>query len=191
VIVLDVVVVGAVALAAVRGWQRARAWEQAGPGGPAAGDGWWKNECAGVRLPPTRTPEESGLADREEVFGVVAGGRARAYRLAALSLPSRHVVNDVVGDTPVTVAYCDRTDCARVYTGPPGAGPLDVSLLGLYRGEMIVRIDGALYRHATGRALEPGAGPRDAPYPAQPPTRTTWGEWRRKYPETDVYVGLP
>src|SRR5262249_34018813 len=109
VIVLDVVVVGAVALAAVRGWPRARAWEQAGRVGPASGDGWWKNECAGVRLPPTRTPEESGLADREEVFGVVAGGRARAYRLAALSLPSRHVVNDVVGGTPVTVAFCDRT----------------------------------------------------------------------------------
>jgi hypothetical protein len=37
----------------------------------------------------------------------------------------------------------------------------------------------------------PGPSRSQRPYDALPVTRTTWGEWKRLYPDTDVYAGEP
>jgi len=134
--------------------------------------------------------EAAGLDDAEEVIGVVVNGAARAYRLGALRDPLRHVVNDLVGGAPVSVAYCDRSGCIRTYTGP-GAEPLRVGIAGLRDGGLVVKLDGVYYDHRSGRVVEgpPGAAP--LPLDRVPWTRTTWGRWRREHPATDVSVGSP
>jgi hypothetical protein len=149
---------------------------------------WLRAEADGVRTPPAVAAEEAGLDDAEEVVVVVVNGAARAYPLVALRDPRRHVVNDVVGGAPVSVAYCDRTGCIRTYTGP-GAEPLRVGIAGLRDGGLVVKLDGVYYDHQSGQVIEgpPGAAP--LPHDRVPWTRTTWGRWRREHPATDVSIG--
>jgi hypothetical protein len=149
---------------------------------------WLRAEADGVRTPHAVAAEAAGLDDAEEVVGVAVNGAARAYRLGALRDPRRHVVNDLVGGGPVSVAYCDRTGCIRTYTGP-GAEPLRVGIAGLRDGGLVVKLDGVYYDHRSGRVVEgpPGAAP--LPLDRVPWTRTTWGRWRREHPATDVSTG--
>ena len=149
---------------------------------------WFRPEADGVRMPPAVAAEAAGLDDAEEVIGVVVNGAARAYRLGAFSDPRHHVVNDLVGGAPVSVAYCDQTDCIRTYTGP-GAEPLRVRISGIRDGSLVVKLDGVYYDQRSGRVVEgpPGAAP--LPHDRVPWTRTTWGDWRREHPATDVSVG--
>jgi hypothetical protein len=127
------------------------------------------------------------MRDDEEVIGVEVGGRARAYRLDAFRDRTRHLVNDWIAGVPLSVAYCDLSDCVRVYTDPRGSAPLDIAVAGRFDGEMVVKLGGVLYFHKSGTPMEPGAGP--LPFELLSPTRTTWKEWARRHPETDVYEG--
>lgn len=146
----------------------------------------------GVLRPPTSRAEGSGMRGDEEVVGVLVNGRARAYRLDALRDRTRHVVNDLIDGTPVSVAFCDLTDCVRAYTDPRRSAPLDLAVAGLYvdnGAEMVVELDGVLYFHQSGRPMKPGPGPAALPCDALASTRTTWKEWVRSHPGTDVYTG--
>jgi hypothetical protein len=54
---------------------------------------------------------------------------------------------------------------------------------------MVVKVGGVLYDHESGRPLEAGPGGTTLPFEPLPATRTTWDEWRRLHPGTDLYVG--
>ena len=93
----------------------------------------------------------------------------------------------------MTVAYCDITECIRVYTDPEGSAPLGLSVGGLYldngHHQMVVKLDGRFYFHKSGKPIEPGSGLASISYDLIEPTRTTWKEWVRRHPDTDVYTG--
>lgn len=146
----------------------------------------------GIRQPPTRSANEAGLAEDAEVIGVRIGGKARAYSVEALSRgPQSHVVNDLLGERPVTVAYCNVMGCARVFTADSSGAPLDLGVGG-WQGVkgLIVRLDGVNYTLADGENL---TNPKGSPLPFERMVyqRTTWGEWHQAHPETDVYVDPP
>ncbi|WP_435019455.1 DUF3179 domain-containing (seleno)protein [Tundrisphaera sp. TA3] len=144
----------------------------------------------GVVTPPMRPPAEAGLPDDAPVIGVVAGGQARAYALSSMGAPTRHIVNDVVGGLPVTVTYCDLSDCTRAFAVPGKADPLDISQAGTFGDEMLVKIGHVTYKQATGEVYEPDPGYPAVPfpYPEYPLVRTTWGEWKARHPGTAIYV---
>jgi hypothetical protein len=149
-------------------------------------------EGEGLTRPPTSGVEGSGMRDDDVILGVEAGGRARAYRLDALRGRTHHIVNDLVGGVPVSVIYCDINDCVRAYTDPRGTAPLGFSVGGLYidnEGEMVVKLDGVFYLQKSGKPINPVPGSRAIPYQLLEPTRTTWKEWVRRHPNTDVYAG--
>jgi hypothetical protein len=145
-------------------------------------------EAVGIVRPPAVAGAPSPLSDAEAVLGVEAGGRVRAYRVGALSRADRHVVNDVLGGRPVTVTYCDRTHCGRVLTGP-GDEPLGVGVGGYLDG-LVLTVGGYFYRQDTLSAVADGPAP-DCPLTDIGFEATTWGEWRRDHPDTDVYVSPP
>jgi hypothetical protein len=131
--------------------------------------------------------------DDVEVIGVSAAGRHRAYLVRAFAPPDAHVVNDELGGVPVTVCYCDRTECVQVFTHPDKLGPLDVAYggyLGKYDlGSMLLRVGPWHYRLDTRQPLE-----EDAPaFPYVPAglERMTWKRWREAHPDTDFYAGAP
>lgn len=149
-------------------------------------------EYPSVRRPPAVPAASAPLTDDLEVIGVSVGGRQRAYLLEALVPKSGHVVNDVVGECPVTVTFCPLADRVKVYRGEASAGPLDLAVGGLCvlnnRGCMLIKHGDVRYRHDTGAAV--GADVT-APFPYQglDYVRTTWGKWRAAHPDTDVFVG--
>jgi hypothetical protein len=158
------------------------------PAGTAPQPSLRTTEALAVVRPSTVPAASAGLGDDEEVIGVEAGGRSRAYALKALRNPRFHIVNDLIGGVPVSVAYCDLTDCTQVYTSQ-GDAPLAIAQAGLREGGMVIRIGGVDYEHRTGRAIEPSKSAPPLPYELSPWTRTTWGEWKRRHPATDVYRG--
>ena len=156
---------------------------------PGKDNPWRPFPQPGIERPAVVSAEGARLPDEEVVIGVVVGGKARAYRLDAFRDRRRHIVNDLIGRVPVSVTYCDLTDCVQVYTDPRGSTPLDVALAGLYEGQMVVKINGVLFIHKTGARLHPEAGSAGLPYDSLPPTRTSWKEWKERHPETDVSGG--
>jgi hypothetical protein len=139
--------------------------------------------------PTVLEAREADLRSDELIVGIEIGGHARAYRLAALEDPSRHVVNDIVGTVPVSVVYCNMTQCLRVYTDLAASEPLDVEAAGVLNGELVVRVRGALYLQNTGAAIVPSSTPASVPYSLVTPVVATWSEWARRHPDTDVYEG--
>src|SRR5262245_51462713 len=142
----------------------------------------------GLQRPPAQPAGTVNLPDDAEVLGVSAGGRHRAYLVAALSGISSHVVNDLLGDVPVTVTCCDRTQYARVFTAEGRTSPLNVDLGGLFEGKKLIKVGDVFYPQQSG---EQSGGKANAPfpYPDYPFLRTTWKQWKEAHPETDIYVG--
>ena len=154
-----------------------------------ASPGWMKNVFRPTNRPPILLPREAKLRPDEPVIGVEIGGRGRAYRVAAFDDASGHVVNDMLGDTPVSISYNNMTGCARVYTGKKGAAPLEIECPGLLGGQMVVKLETALYFHDSGGPLDAGDNRPPVACTIVAPNRTKWKAWVARYPDTDVYVG--
>jgi len=146
----------------------------------------------GVRLPPTRAAEDADLTEDAEVIGVCVAGHARAYAIESMTFPPwRHVVNDLLGGYPVSVTYCEKRNCARVFAGESTGVPLELDVGGLTtRQGMLLRVHGINYAQGTGENI---VSPVSAPIPYRhlPHARTTWAAWRKAHPDTDVYRGDP
>jgi hypothetical protein len=139
--------------------------------------------------PPTRSIAAADLPDETEIIGISAGGRHRAYVVDALAGPARHVVNDVLGDVPVSVTHCDRTDCSRAFTGSGKGAPLDLRLSGWwFDNQMLLQTPEGVYAQGTGQPTSADVMP-PFPYPDAPFVRVTWGAWKMAHPDTDLYAG--
>jgi len=143
-----------------------------------------------IVAPPRLRAADPRVVDDDPVVGVEVSGRHRAYALTAFSDIDLHVVNDLVGGHPVTVAYCPRTDCLTTYGGPAGGGPLAVAVGG-WAGQpghesLLLRLGDRYYRQDGGPV-----GEGEPPFPYRPLDHelTTWGAWRAGHPDTDLYAG--
>ena len=139
-----------------------------------------------VNRPPTVPAAEALLADDDIVIGVVVGGKARAYRLKAFKFIARHVVNDVINGTAVTVTYCDRDGCLRAFAADVDE-PLPVRVGGFREG-LLLRIGDSYFEQKTGRTADgeglpyrtmPVSGRRGARGGRPTPTRTFTSVTRR------------
>lgn len=144
---------------------------------------------SGIRMPPAKPADESGLDDEAEVIGVCVGSHARAYAVESMGFPAtRHVVNDMLGGRAVSVTYCDRRRCSRVFTRAAGAGPLALDVGGWLDDKgMLLHVNEVFYSQETGENLS-AEDDAPIPYPEWPHARTTWGSWRMAHPDSDVYV---
>jgi len=145
-------------------------------------------DAPAVQQPPALPAQKAALDEDTPVVGVVAGGRARAYLVEAFEHgPASHVVNDAIGEVPVSVTHCDISGCTRVFTGAAAGGVPDLSCGGVRGYRLVLKSDGHLYRQDTGESLDEGGPP--FPYGAYPAEVTQWGAWRQAHPGTDVYMG--
>ncbi len=143
----------------------------------------------GIRQPPMVKAADAKLDDDAEVIGVAVEGHPRAYVVKAFHGNITHVVNDLLGDIPVTVAYCDKCKSAQVFTDPKRGSPLEVKLGGFSDG-MLLHVNAVFYRHET---LKPLSAENSVPFPHPSLAfeTTTWKKWRERYPDTEVYVSAP
>lgn len=133
----------------------------------------------GVRSPQFFAAAEVQLPDDLVVIGVQVGEQPRAYLQKAMSQLDSHVVNGECAGVPVSVTYCDRTDCVRVFTRQGGASLIDLQTGGFSDDEMLVRLDGVMY---------PQSSP-DLPLQELKHVQTTWGQWLLQHPATTIYLG--
>lgn len=121
------------------------------------------------------------LADGDVVFGVATGSVVKVYPQRILVW--HEIVNDRLGDRPVAVTYC----------------PLTGSAIGFDRGATTFGVSGkvvnnnliAYDRSTESRWPQMLATAIDGPYTGQslreiPVVWTTWGRWKRAYPDTVV-----
>lgn len=163
-----------------------------GPPSPPSGPAHFELNVPGIRSPKLAHRWDDRLSAGMTVVGVVIRGHARAYRLDALKFPSiipngpsalnvvrRHVVNDVIDSTAVTVTHCDVSGCTRVFVAPDRQEPLPVAVGGQMHNKMYVMWDGQRYAQD-----DPSIPLQDGEFQI-----TTWESWCAEHPDTTVYVG--
>jgi hypothetical protein len=143
--------------------------------------------ASAVVTPPVEGVDAANLPDDCPVVGVVIDGKPRAYVIAALKPFHSHVVNDLVGDVPVSVTYCDLANCLRVYTFDKRGEPIPLTQAGRTGEGLLLRYEDRIYAQVA-ESL-PGGGGQEPPLQKLAFEKTTWKSWRQAHPSTDVYIG--
>jgi hypothetical protein len=138
-----------------------------------------KVDFPGIDQPELLAGDQVDLAPATEVIGVEIDGQACALVLNAMSEKERHVVNLMLNDSPVSVSYCNLSQCVRVLTSdssstiPLGVGGLDIE------SRMVLLFKGQRYSQDS----------KDLPLQDIPFSRLEWGTWKLQHPETKIYLG--
>lgn len=136
---------------------------------------------------PVAADQVESLDDSELVIGVVANDQARAYPIQVLEVYEH--VNDVIAGEPVCANWCRATLSAAVHSRRASDVELTFSFYpDLFRGNLML-IDQqthSKWSQLGNRAVRGSMhGTRLALLPS---IQTTWGHWRKLYPETEVVV---
>lgn len=150
----------------------------------------YEMEFPPVSVPTRLLSSDPAVDPGDAVIGVTVGDSHRAYAVMAFDAIPSHVVNDLLGGHPVTVTRCAKTECVRVYTEPTGRRRLGIAVGGWFgrdgEEELLLRVGPNRYHQKSG---EPVGEAPSFPYPTLDYELTTWGEWLRKHPDTDLYAG--
>jgi len=147
-----------------------------------------KDGIPALTNPPFVKPSEvTYLRDEDMVLGVVMNGQARAY---PHNIGWWHeIVNDRIGDQPISVTFCPLTGTGLVFDAEDESGgqfELGVSGL-LFNTNLIMydRRDGTtLYPQIAHKAVR---GPRKGEtLTLLPVVETTWATWKQLHPDTKV-----
>ena len=151
--------------------------------------------AVGIREPATMSAADADIPPEKSVIGVCVDNQCRAYLIesftmqpgheitlgandASMQALGRHVVNDLIGEMPISVTYCDSSQCARVFTAEDDES-LDLAVGGYHEGEMQLLLLGKRFSQLAA----------DAPLKDYPFEITTWEKWKARHPATDIYVG--
>lgn len=134
--------------------------------------------------------EDGGLPGRARVLGLLRGGEARAYPLGILN--RCELVNDVIGDEPIAVAWCPILQGGRGFVRVLGGEPVLLGISGKLWGNGLVAFDrptGSLFTLWDGRALR---GPwRGTTLESFEVELTSLARWRARHPDTQVLKPPP
>jgi len=122
------------------------------------------------------------LADDEPVLALEIEGDARAYPIQVMIW--HEIVNDTVGDTPVSVTYCPLCNTAVAVDRRVGDRVLSFGTSGsLYQSALVMydRQTESLWSHFTGQAI---AGVlTGAELDSYPVATVAWSDWRDAHPD--------
>ena len=130
------------------------------------------------------------LWERDEVFGVVLGERARAYPITMLSY--HHVINDRIGSLPIAVTYCVICSSGVAYDPRVDGQRLTFGFEGIWQGVAILydHQTKSLWMHLTGECF---SGKLKGRVLKRLGTgrHTHWADWRGHHASTDVLAPDP
>ena len=133
------------------------------------------------QLSPEMLPSRDiDLPADKRVIVIEVGGQYFAYPLSFMNGIGEHIVNDCFHGTPISVIYCDLTDCVRVLTKVENDQPLRVHQNGFSGGELDLRFEDFTYR------LSQDTIPLER-YPFE---IVNWSSWCAKHPDGLVYPGV-
>ena len=133
----------------------------------------------GITEPRVFPADEVMISDTATVLGIEANGKYRAYVATGMSdATNLHIVHDYLGGKPITMTFCDRSNCSRAFLRHK-VRTEDIMMGGWSGEEMWLLVKNKRYLHTS----------TEVPIPDYPVEMTTWGEWKKAHPETDVYLG--
>ena len=126
------------------------------------------------------------------VIGINFNGIARAYPITVMD--KVEVVNDMFGDRAVAVTFCPLIRKPAVYDRTLAGEPVSLGSSGYCYENIFVlydrRTDSLWYPRDEGlTAITGKLVGKTLPLHSVQAEQTTWGEWRRRYPNTEVVVG--
>jgi hypothetical protein len=144
-------------------------------------------------IPPLRNPpmvraaEADYLEDGNVVFGLEVNGDSRAYPKRILAWHEMFV--DEVGGVPVAGVYCTLCGTMILYGTQLDGENHDLGTSGfLYRSNKLMydRATQSLWNTLWGKPVMGPLAAREISLPRLSVVTTTWGEWRRRHPDTTV-----
>ncbi len=130
--------------------------------------------------------QEANLEDGERIVGVVFPDGAYAFPLRLISY--HHVVNETIENQRYAVTFCVMADSAVVYTIPP-----ESSLIvgGLLSGVLVLKDEssGKLYPQICNAPVTENIQD-DSLEVSHESFMTTWGDWKRLYPQSKVLAPI-
>lgn len=127
--------------------------------------------------------DSSGWPDDADVIGVALGDEAKAYPVSLLN--SSEMVIDVIDDVPIVVTWCPLCGTAMAHRREIDGEAVVFGVQGaLYLNAMTWwdHDTGSIWSQPLGEAI---AGPLTGETVELAPSEfTTWGAWRRAYPES-------
>jgi len=161
-------------------------------------------EPARAQSPPQGTPmpyvaihepefvaasEATFLEDDDILLGVASGKVAKAY--PAADLAQHGAVSDRFPDAPISVTWCGVCNTGIVFRADVKGRTLHFQYDRMVAANEVQKDaeTGSSWQQATGEAIDgPLKGTRLTLYPS---VRTTWAEWRKRYPHTLVLKPMP
>jgi Protein of unknown function (DUF3179) len=142
-------------------------------------------------LEPQFVPaREAGFLQEDDfVIGVARGSMAKAY--PAADLAQHGSVNDQMPDGPIEVTWCGVCMTGAVFRAQMKGRLLYFDYDSMVGSNEVHkdRETGSRWQQSTGEAI---SGPLKGSFlELYPFVRTTWKEWRRRYPESVVLKPLP
>ena len=136
-------------------------------------------DIPGISDPYFHAADEVIIPETTPVIGVIVDGKARAYMDEGMAEADQHIVHDTFGNQQLTIVYCDKSNCVRVFDSTEAE--LDSILMaGMKRDQLQLKVGTRDF------ALDD----ESIPIPDYESERTTWSEWKAAHPETDIYVGI-
>src|SRR5687767_7603176 len=133
--------------------------------------------------------EATFLQDDDILLGVANGKVAKAY--PAADLAQHGAVSDRFPDAPISVTWCGVCNTGIVFRADVKGRTLHFQYDRMVAANEVQKDaeTGSSWQQATGEAIDgPLKGTRLTLYPS---VRTTWAEWRKRYPDTRVLKPLP
>ncbi|MDA8586669.1 DUF3179 domain-containing protein [Rhodobacteraceae bacterium] len=136
-----------------------------------------------------KAAEADYLADTDLVFGVEINGDARAYPLRIMGW--HEMFNEVIGGVPVALAYCTLCGAGILFESQVDDSdtPFVFGSSGLlYRSNKLMfdRQTNSLWNQFTGEPVSGTLARSGITLKIRPSTITSWGDWRRLHPTTQV-----
>jgi hypothetical protein len=140
-----------------------------------------------INPPHLKAAEANYLKDSDKVFAVWLNGESRAYPLKIMDW--HEMANDIVGGKAVSLAYCTLCGSGILYDARAGDQTFTFASSGLlYRSNKLMydQNTGSLWSELTGEPVVGKLVERKLKLQVLPLALTTWGEWRRRHPDTTV-----
>ncbi len=125
--------------------------------------------------------------DSDVVFAIDYKGIQRAYPQRILNW--HEIVNDVVVNDPIAITFCPLCGSAVAFERIVDGVITELGVSGkLHNSDLVMydRYEGNLWQQITGEAIVGEAARRDEKLKQVPIITTTWGEWKREHPNTQV-----
>ncbi|MBI2012243.1 DUF3179 domain-containing protein [Candidatus Daviesbacteria bacterium] len=131
--------------------------------------------------------DASWLRDEDIVFAIDYKGTQKAYPQRILNW--HEIVNDTIASDPIAVTFCPLCGSALAFERKVDGVITEFGVSGkLHNSDLVMydRYEGNLWQQITGEGIVGPAARRDEILKQVPIITTTWREWKKEHPNTQV-----